>query len=219
MVTVVIPRSQNEPKGRARVREWVTARWREQHPDWAVVDAVCPTSRWSKGAAANPYLLEAPGNDVVVLADADSYTDPRAMRNAAEAVRNGAGWAVPFTLVKRIGKADTARILAGETLPRPTIERQSRALHGGGIVVADGLTWWAANGLDPRFVGWGGEDSCLGMALKTVAGPPWTPPPTVLWHLWHPASRRPSQPTNDLWNRYRRARRTPGGIAAIIREW
>lgn len=220
-VQVVIPHGRDDSAGRRRVREHVVAHYLREHPGWDVVQAPCPTAAWSKGRAANPHLLESAA-DVVVLADADSWTDPRMLGKAVAALAAGTSrWAMPQTIVKRITHADTARILNGEQLTRPGVERQARALPGGGIVAATPGTWQTVNGVDPRFAGWGGEDSTLGTVLRALCGQPWTPPmPTTLWHLWHPSGkRRPSQPTVDLWRRYRRARRETGAIAAIVKEW
>lgn len=218
-VNVVLPRARRNALGREHVREWVTARYNRLHPGWTVTQAECPTARWSKGAAANPVLLTSEA-DVIVLADADSYVDSRVLSRAVEAVAGGShGWAVPFTVVKRITRADTRRILDGDPVPRPTLERHARALPGGGIVVASREAWRTVNGVDPRFNGWGGEDACLGYTLTALVGAPWTPPPAALWHLWHPAARRPTQTTNDLWNRYRRARCQSGALAQIVKEW
>ena len=47
-----------------------------------------------------------------------------------------------------------------------------------------------AGGFDPRFVGWGGEDTSLGAALTTLVGPPARLEASV-WHLWHPGPNRP----------------------------
>lgn len=219
-VNIVMPRARRDSRGRERVREWLTDRYNAQHPGWTVTQAECPTAKWSKGAAVNPVLLGSSA-DVIVLADADSYVDSKALSAAVAAVAGGRhGWAVPFTLVKRITREDTHRILNGESVPRPKIERQARAVPGGGMVVASREAWHTVNGLDPRFNGWGGEDTCLGYCLSVLVGAPWTPPPSVLWHLWHPANRRPTQATNDLWNRYRRIRRQqPALLASIVKEW
>lgn len=219
-VEVVIPCGANDSSERLAVRQFILARYRVLHPDWQVTLATCPTTRWSKGKAANPALLQSDA-DVVILADADSYVDDRVLTAAATDVAAGRrDWAVPFTLVKRIAKADTERILAGQLVPRPGVERHGKALPGGGITVATPAAWRTVNGVDPRFHGWGGEDACLGKVFGVLVGAPWVPSmPTVLWHLWHPAKRRPTQHSNDLWRRYQRARRDRAALAAIVKEW
>jgi hypothetical protein len=218
MVTVVMPRSGRETAAREAVRAYVADRYRRLHPEWALVHAEAPGARFSKGAAVNPHLT---GDGVLIVADADSYTDPRALTQAVEAVEAGvAAWAVPFTVVKRIGKESTALVLSGATVARPRIERAARALPGGGIVVASAEAWATVNGYDPRFRGWGGEDAAVGTALRLLVGPALTPTmPTTLWHLWHPATRRVAPANRALWDRWRAARRDPAAAAALTAEW
>lgn len=216
-VEVVIPHGRDDDPERVAVREWVVARYRREHPDWHVTLAPCPTSEWSKGAAANPVIFASTA-DVILLADADSYVHPRILTGATDGALEH-GWAVPHTRVKRITQRDTARILTGEQVPRPVVMRETKAMPGGGIVAATPHAWATVHGVDPRFMGWGGEDFALGSAMRLLAGVPWTPPDTTLWHLWHPFTRRPTKATTDLWRRYRKARRNTAEMAAIVKEW
>ena len=217
-VEVVIPHGKADPAGRIAAREHVTAHYLAHHPDWPVVLAECPTDDWSKGAAANPRLLGSDA-DVIVLADADSWTDPGALTDAVDAVAAG-GWAAPFTLVRRISRDDTCRILTGQHTETPRLERRPvRGVPGGGIVVAHRDAWRTVNGVDPRLGA--GEDVCLGMALHTLVGRPRLPArSTVLWHLWHP--RIPARVNAAVWNRYRATRRIRHGrnhLALLVKEW
>jgi hypothetical protein len=218
-VEVVIPYGRDDAAGRVAVRHFIVERYKASFPDWTITVTQCPSSRWSKGEAANPALLNSDA-DILVLADSDSYMHPRALEVAVEQAAGGAAWAVPFTLVKRITKGDTERILDGEQVPRPRIERQARATPGGGIVVATRQAWHTVNGVDPRFHGWGGEDFALGIALRALVGVPYTPPPLTLFHLWHPGKRRAGKATNELWRRYRRAQRQGReAVADLVKEW
>jgi cellulose synthase/poly-beta-1,6-N-acetylglucosamine synthase-like glycosyltransferase len=221
-VEVVIPIGKNDSAGRIRVRDWIVERYRREHPDYRVTLAGCPTRDWSKGRAANPLLLGSTA-DVVILADADSYVHPRMLAAAALAVAdNPAGWGFPHTLVRRITGRDTARILDGEQVPRPGFERTASVLPGGGIVAATPQAWRHVGGVDPRFVGWGGEDFALGCALHMLRGAPSMPQEaSILWHLWHPSGkRRTSADTQDLLRRYRIARRGDREqMAALVGEW
>lgn len=199
--------------GRARLLGHILGRYRTHHPDWALTVAPCPAGPWSKGAAARPALAASEA-DVVVLADADSWTEPWLLANAVRAARKQ-GWVVPFTTVRRITRGDTDRILAGQTIAWPDIEAVAPACPGGGIVVARRGTWQAVHGPDPRFTGWGGEDRALGYALDALAGAP-TNIPGVLWHLWHPGQRTISRATRRRWRAYRAARHDPAAMAALV---
>lgn len=219
-VDVIIPHGKDDPAGRVKVRDFIAAHWHNEHPDYTVHLTGCPTTTWSKGAAAN-HAIDSSQADVIILADADSWAPPRSVTRGAIEAATQTGWAVPFTVVGRIGKTETALILAGERIPRPALEqRPRRALPGGGIVIARRDVWQKVRGVDPRFTGWGGEDQALGAALHTLAGKPWQPPSATLWHLWHPSNaRRPNQTTRALWSRYRAAKGRPEAMTAIIEEW
>ena len=54
------------------------------------------------------------------------------------------------------------------------------------LVAAD--AYHQAGGFDPRFIGWGGEDTSLGAALSTLVGEPARLEASV-WHLYHPMSK------------------------------
>jgi hypothetical protein len=83
-------------------------------------------------------------------------------------------------------------------------------------------------GCDPRFRGWGGEDVTLVRVLDTLYGIHRTTPNEVLT-LWHTAlgdvflrkwAGQPNIGANDqLSIRYRRTRRDPARMKAVIAEW
>lgn len=217
-VDVVIPHGRADDEHRQAVRAHVAASYVRSHPDWSVRLAPCPTRRWSKGAAANP-VIAASSADVVILADADSLVAALPLAAAVTAATR-TGWAVPHTRVHRIPQDDTGLILAGQRgIPVPLENRP--ALPGGGIVVATRQAWQTVNGVDPRFVGWGGEDQALGMALTHLVGEPWkAPAPVILWHLWHPSGpREASEQSKQLWRRYKTARQSPDMMSNLVKEW
>lgn len=128
---------------------------------------------------------------------------------AVEAVEQGADWAVPHYHVNRLTEHATAEILAGG-YSTDTTERPYKGQAGGGITVIPRSVYERIP-LDPRFVGWGQEDSSWELALTALVGKPWrgTKP---LWHLWHPpqerTTRRYGNPDSKrLWLRYHQAMR------------
>ena len=74
------------------------------------------------------------------------------------------------------------------------------------------------HGIDPSFLGWGGEDLAFGWALDTLAGPH-TRLTGTLVHLWHPhpaPKLRGSAESETLVARYRSARGVRRRMDAVI---
>lgn len=216
-VQVVVPFGGNEPQ-RVTIRDWIVDRYRRLHPSWPVTVAMCE-GEWSKGKAVNPVVAGL-DPDVVIVADADSFVDPKLLIEAVK-VAQTRGWAYPHGTTHRICQPDTARILAGEHVDEPAVHvRPTNAVPGGGIVVVTGEAWATVKGLDAGFVGWGGEDQAFGMILEALVGPTVDPPrANILWHLWHPEApdwRRPSFATQDRFHRYLAARRRPHHFRDLI---
>lgn len=218
-VQIVVPFGGSDPH-RTRIRKWVTDRYQRVHPGWPVTVAMC-SGQWSKGRAVNP-VVDSLDPDVVIVADADSYVAPGLL---SEAVVNAVahGWSYPHGKVHRICEPDTLRILDGEDVPDPKVHvRPTNTVPGGGIVVLTREAWTAVGGIDPHFIGWGGEDQALGMSLQVLVGETPAPPRThILYHLWHPPApdwRAPSKDTEARFQRYLAARKRPERFRDLIGE-
>lgn len=167
----------------------------------------------------NP-AIEAIEAEIVVLADADVWTEGLAL--AVGAVMQGEAWSVPHGFVHRITEQGTAAILAGGRWETQELEESlSWGFEGGGIIVARKEALLAAP-MDRRFIGWGQEDECHAMALRTLFGAPWRGS-TALVHLWHPpqqrlSRRRGSKESWALRSRYLALRENPAGMTALIEE-
>lgn len=233
----------------AYVRAW----WAKNHPDWQVVAGACPDGPWVKALAVGDALTRADG-DILCVADADVLTP--GVGDAVAAVVAGAPWAIPHRRVYRLTPEATTAVLAGGPLPDPVGGRRARiqpgrrpstlivnagpvreshdGLIGGGMVVLT-RDLYDRVPLDPRFLGWGQEDSSWGLALLAVApGPPhprthhpqppyWGREP--LWHLHHPPQPRlgksravGSMEGLALYHRYRDAV-TPDAMASLLAEF
>lgn len=218
-VSVLVPFADQGDAWRARAWEHVQAHYARHHGDWQLVVGGCDAP-WSKGAAMADAYSRAEG-DVLVLADADSLTDPAVLR----ACTRTTGWAVPHGKVYRLTQAQTEVIYAGGDVPArpdstPLYRRPYTGPLGGGIVVLTRAAYEAVGGIDPRYFGWGGEDVSLGWALDALVGPG-ERIGAPLWHLWHPhpAPRRRGSPESEaLVARYRAARRRPDVMAALVAE-
>jgi hypothetical protein len=198
---------------RERALEFVRSRY-----DWPVIIAPAPDGAWCKAAAVTP-AVEASCADVLVIADADVFTD--GLDAAVEAVADGAPWAVPHHLVHRLDPAGTDAVLAGaDWRGQPLAQRPYAGFEGGGIVVIRRDV--ALDVPMPTFYGWSGEDEAWAYCLRTLAGPPWRGNADLV-HCWHPPqermSRRWGSPENrELAGRYRAARGDREAMRALLEE-
>lgn len=218
-VAVVVPFRGGCPY-RERAWEWVRERYAEAHPDWELVEAPAPEGSWCKAAAVSP-AVEASDAEIVIQADADIWCD--GLERAVYAVICGqADWAVPHQMVHRLSEEGTAVVLAGEPWEaQPVAQRPYGGILGGGFVVARREALEAAR-LDPRFIGWGGEDEAQACALNALYGRPWRGTADLL-HLWHPPQerltrRRGSQESWQLRCRYFAARRDAVAMRELLEE-
>lgn len=216
-VSVLIPFASDD-RWRIDARSYVVG-WYEGL-GYDVVIGSCPDP-WRK-AVAVAHAARNSTADVLVVADADCLCVDVAP--AIAAVETGAAWAVPHLMVHRLDQAATEAVYAGTT-PADTTGRTQRAYKGfagGGIVVIQRDVWENIP-MDPRFEGWGGEDSSWSMALTTLAGPP-ARFAADLFHLWHPPPQRMtrrwgSPPARALEIRYKRAARASRrAMADIVAE-
>lgn len=240
-VEVVIPWAGICPH-RTAALTWVRARYYQL--GWNVTVAPYHHKPWVKALAVNPAVA-ASSADVVVVADADCWA-PDVVR-AVEAVGGGEPvegigplprhprrakrapvvpeWAVPFCRIRRFTPEFTGRVLNGADPARHTSvsleERAYPGRDGGGIVVARRDVAVDAP-MDPRFVGWGGEDISWGYALRCLHGRPWRGADDI-WHLWHPPQDRPHRvvlhpAAETLRHRYQEAQNQPATMRALIGE-
>lgn len=230
-VSVVVPWRAGCPHREAAwayVRQW----WQDRHPDWQVVVGGCPDDgQWRKGVAVADAAARADGETAVVT-DADVLCELVAPAVAAVAAGE-VGWAMPHRGVYRLSRTGTDDLLGGGPLPVGLVNAPRRALGmdlvgvhtgvlGGGVVVLPVGTLRQVP-IDPRFGGWGQEDTSWGRALTVLAGTPWRGH-APLWHLWHPPQPRlgrdrgvGSPESLALWRRYRRAV-SPQQMRALLAE-
>lgn len=215
-ISILVPFADRGCEWRARAWGYVRNHYTTNHPDWELVVGAGDDDPWSKGAAIADALDRCTG-DTLVLADADSWIDPDALRRAVSA---SAAWAVPHGKVYRLSQRGTERLYAGTLQRGHTVRTPYIGPAGGGIVVVSRSAFEIVGGIDRRFLGWGGEDVSLGWALDTLIGP-YTRIGAPLYHLWHPhpaPNLRGSPEAEALVARYRAARRDPQAMAALVAE-
>jgi len=219
-VSILVPYA-SEDEHRQAARRYVLSWYAHHHPTWEIIEGDCG-GEWSKGRALADAAARA-SHDILVLADADSVVPADALVDAAARVAAGAAWVMPHRKVYRLSEAHTARVYAGaEPQPRDTCRPPYAGVTGGGITVVSRATWDTVGGIDPRFVGWGGEDIAFGWALETLCGPG-VHLAAPLYHLWHHQEaqgdhRRGSSNSEALAGRYRQARNQPDVMRALIAE-
>jgi hypothetical protein len=141
---------------------------------------------------------------------------------AVGAVEAGVGWAVPHRYVHRLSEGATAALLNGQAWDGiPLAEREYVGVDGGGFVVARRETLLDAP-LDPRFVGWGQEDTSWAAALDCLAGGHWRGDADLI-HLYHPPQERMTRTRGSraswaLYRRYHATRVRPDAMRALIDE-
>jgi hypothetical protein len=185
-VSVLIPFRPTDVH-RQRALDWVLGQFERQYPRFQVIVQESERGPWSKGELVERALRRATG-DVIVVADGDVWT--AGLERAVQLVADGDfHWALPQLWVYRLTEAATARVYggAGLSINAETV-RVHKAVRGGGCVVLDRPTIERIP-MDPRFVGWGGEDIAWGKALSVLAGDCWRAR-SPLYHLWHPPALR-----------------------------
>lgn len=208
-VDLIVPVDAGDCTARAAAWELIRRKLADRHPQWRIITSDAGPGEWSKGAAVADAVDRSTAS-MLVIHDADSYVEPDNLVDAVDLVAQGAyPWYVPHGSVYRLNEAETARVLAGNIARRGyTIRTPYPAVPGGGITVVSRAAYDIVNGIDPRFLGWGGEDVAFGWALDTLVGPHGTGSAPLV-HLWHPhpAPDLRGPPTSeDLVAEYRDAR-------------
>ena len=201
---------------RAREDAWRFLSARHRYP----IRMAPGTAPWVKALAVRP-AIEASDADVIVVADADCWTD--GLDLAVEAVECGVPWAIPHRSVYRLNEQASARYMAGDIgfTHDDLTQEPYPGYPGGGFVVARRETLLDVP-LDPLFIGWGQEDECWAAALTTIAGTPWRGIAHLI-HLWHPPQPRENRVIGNPegWRRRRRylkARSNPAAMRDLVRE-
>jgi hypothetical protein len=196
----------------------VFRRYEQLHPTWRVVFGTT-AGAWSKGAAVADGLKRATG-DVVVVADADSFVAKDILEHAVTLAAESP-WVMPHRRVFRLSPESTLSLfeLGIVDVPGQCRARRHKAPVGGGIVVARREVFDQVC-IDPRFVGWGGDDVSFGRALDTLVGLH-VQLFGVLYHGHHPdepTRQNATAETNALAGRYLEAHGNPAAMRALLDE-
>lgn len=219
-VEVVISWRDHGCPHRLRALHWTLQKWNDAHVGPVTVHGADDGHGWVRAHDVTPPI-ERSAADVIVVADADCWTD--GIHDAIAAVENGAAWAVPHLMLCRLDEDSTERVLNGEAPEDQEgfTERPYKGHAAGTLFVIRRGVYLDAP-LDPRFVEWGQEDDAANLAWSTLHGKPWRGRQN-LYHLYHPPQPRKNRAIgNDanlaLYRRYRVARRDPTRMRALIEE-
>lgn len=229
VTALLVPFRFGDDPARDRAWRYVRDYYRCVHPRFEVYVGTCAQREpWSKGAAV-AQAFKRSREEVVIVADADVVVPAGRLVECVEAVHYGdVPWAQPHARVYRLSATMSAVTMRG---PLPMIkelsaDRLERRMHvgprGGGIVVCSRDAFEAVRGIDPRFIGWGGEDISFARALDTLCGPG-LHLDAAMWHLWHPRAERrhrnrASEANEALANRYLDAEGDAIAMARLVGE-
>jgi hypothetical protein len=170
---------------------------------YPVIEGGCEGS-FNRAAAIN-QASRATGWDVAVIADADTYLDPKGVIRAVRAAQ-AHRLVVTHHVWRNVTEKATVAMLAAGTLDFAPICDQAR--HGSsavsGIIVVTRALWEMVEGFDEGFTSYGLEDLAFARACELATGEILREAGTAL-HLNHPRSRRV---VGDGLGRYRRYQRS-----------
>lgn len=213
-VAVVVP-CRLEDEHRAAAWSFIRSRYAEHHPDWEIVTGTCD-GPWIKAHAVADALTKTDA-ETLLIADADVWCD--GLERAVDALTDWP-WAIPHHTLYRLTEAATAAVLAGGDLGGATTQNPYKGYPGGGFMALRRDLYMEAP-LDPRFVGWGQEDSAWHLSLRRIGGAGFRGK-ADLWHLFHAPQPRMSRQIGSeasaaLLHRYQQAD-TPEKMTALLAE-
>lgn len=116
--------------------------------------------------------------------------DPARLHHAVEEAADRMVYA--YNHYKLLNAAGTQILYQGGKPPERHVVHQRRPAQmidiGGPRAIPRAL-WERVGGFDPRFIGWGGEDTAFAHCCRILAGPSGRLP-GVLWSLYHPRHRK-----------------------------
>lgn len=181
---------------RTPAKEWILARWRHFYPDAEfVIEPDDGQDPFCKSMAVNRAAAKATG-DVLVILDADTWVSTEAMQEGFNLLRGGVcAWFIPARRSLRLTESFSRWLLSMDPtgdLPRIVNNRQV-VEQAGGVVgfchIVPRAAFEAVGGMDERFRGWGGEDSCFVRSLDVVVGRHRVASRYPLISLWHARPR------------------------------
>lgn len=182
-VAVLVPRRADGGR-RDRLTEWTNERWAQLHPDFKVIEGHHDEGHFNRSKAINNAAGQMPDADVFVIADSDSFVAPAQLTEAITTARRTGQVTFAYDRFAYVNRPMSDLIMDGYAGDWwPGVEWTLAGTCSSMVVVPGGL-WREYGGADEGFVGWGGEDIAISLALQTFGGGMKRVHGEV-WHLWH----------------------------------
>ena len=225
-VSVIFPFRPNGDLNRINNLQYIKEHYLELRHDYTLdfIFSDDSDSMFNRGRALIEGVKEAPlDTDVFIFADGDLWVPINKLHEAIHfALRPEVGYVVPFSSVAYLPKNQTDLVFGGALINRNcygmTFWNQPST---GGLNVITPDKYKRSFGFDPRFRGWGFEDSAFDAQVQTLVGPcKWLD--TKAYHLYHVSARLGNSPehiySNVLCDRYRKAMGNKSAMLEIINE-
>lgn len=199
-ISLLVP-FRNDHEDRAKTWHWLRQYWQHHLPQAEILQGHYTGYPFSKAAAVNHAARHARGKVFVIL-DADTYLDHNVVEYCAEAIidaleQGKRRWFIPYKLLYRLRKRPSKELIRSDprlpySIPHPPpmtwVEPgQSHDYghpYGALIQIVPREAFRLVGGFDPRFCGWGSEDSSFLRAVDTLYAQHENTQNDVV-HLWH----------------------------------
>lgn len=199
-ISLLVP-FRDDGEHRSRVWDWLRKFWSFHLRSVEIIQGHDSGYPFSKSAAINEAASRARGRVFVIL-DADTYMDPLDIQECADRIDSAVRhrkrlWFIPYTKLFRLTEEFTLDLLRdkpwnGFWLPscpqdewlEPGRSEDYGHKFGAMVQVMPREAFFAAGGMDPRFRGWGSEDSAMMRAVDTLYAPHELFH-TNTFHMWH----------------------------------
>jgi GT2 family glycosyltransferase len=153
---------------------------------------------FSRAGSRNRAVRQASKADVVILHDADMVAPD--YEEMAELALETGQMVVGFSDYRPLDRATTEQVIAGAEPFSATPVSVLTNFSVGGIIAITPDAWWAAGGMDERYVDWGCEDFAFANAAGAALGPVLRvkQPAVHLWHEHAADTNNPDQRNNSL---------------------
>jgi len=230
LISILMPYRKSDDS-REKAFEWSVRKWQHELPEAEIIVASDDgKDPFSKTIAVNKAYRQSSG-DVLAIVDADIYVPRHIITNCAKKISQGQALFVqPCNKVARISKQKTEDIYnidPKDPFPKIVETDLDRTTNVVGLICMFSRDLFeAAGGMDPRFRGWGWEDSAWIWVMRHLYGKPWVGNHTV-YHLWHDRVRNDdgkpiwagqTNRNNVLGTRYKKGVRNPEEMKKLIEE-
>jgi hypothetical protein len=216
-VAVVTPRRSDGGR-RDELWAWVKDRWHCEHPDFYVFEGHHDDGPFNRSAAINAAVAQDHDADVYIIADSDSFVSVEQINQAIHQALEHFQVTFAYDRFCYLNRQMTAQVMDGfDGNWWPGVEWTMTGTCSS-MVVVPGDLWREMGGADEGFVGWGGEDIGLSLALQALGGGMRRIPGEV-WHLFHtPAAHTHDHVWPDRIKRYEACNYQREPMLALLAE-